>query len=220
MCGCLIGSRLGWSDLTKKNKHLSPSISVLFHWRFLCCTIKQHQNQMDVMLTHHNIYIVHISIYDWLPVCSYTVHTHSIQGRRGQKKAGWFGLEKKKHHFFWARIRGKNYALILIQYFHLLIGLSKSRVPLNLSFSLQAPMVELAFCNYSHRYWGHLAVVSSPWKTELLPLYKGQVFFIFSWSSIWIDSRIPTSNWMCRQTETSEKKDILNVSGQTKPLIK
>lgn len=169
--------------------------------------------------TPQHIYSTYI--YIWLTPCVFIYCTHSFNSREKRAKKGrlvWF--RKKKHHFFWARIRGKNYALILIQYFHLLIGLSKSRVPLNLSFSLQAPMVELAFCNYSHRYWGHLAVVSSPWKTELLPLYKGQVFFIFSWSSIWIDSRIPTSNWMCRQTETSEKKDILNVSGQTKPLIK
>lgn len=37
---------------------------------------------------------------------------------------------------------GKKYALIHIQYFHLLMGLSNWCVPLNLSFSLRSPMVE------------------------------------------------------------------------------
>lgn len=88
------------------------------------------------------------------------IRTHSIWGRKEQKKPS-FSPGKRKKVF--------THSHTIFPFTHRPVQVVCS--PQSIIFTVVTDGRK-AYCNYSYRYWGHLEVVSPHWKTELLELSK------------------------------------------------
>lgn len=88
------------------------------------------------------------------------IRTHSIWGRKEQKKTS-FSPGKRKKLF--------THSHTIFPFTHRPVQVVCS--PQSIIFTVVTDGRK-AYCNYSYRYWGHLEVVSPHWKTELLELSK------------------------------------------------